>query len=127
MQVIEITAIGSGEAIASCVHLIKGITGIQYYYTEDVYCPGYFWLEVVHHRATKEQGVAFVKSYVDAEKLICFGDNLNDLSMFSLADYTYAVANAHTEVKLAASGLINSNEEDGVARFLYDLQARDEQ
>lgn len=120
-QVIEVAAIGSEEVIAACMPLIQNLPGIQCYFTEDVYCPGYFWLEVVHRQATKEQGVAFVKSYVGAEKLTCFGDNLNDLSMFGVADYAYAVANAHAEVKLAASGLIESNKDDGVARFLSTL------
>ena len=42
----------------------------------------------------------------------------NDLPLFQAADESYAVANAVPELKAAASGIIPSNEEDGVARWL---------
>ena len=54
------------------------------------------------------------------DKLVCFGDNLNDLSMFEGADECYAVSNAHESVKQIATGIIDSNNNDGVARFLAE-------
>ena len=50
--------------------------------------------------------------------IVCFGDNYNDLPMFSVADEAYAVANAAPEVRRAATGVIGSNLELGVARYL---------
>ena len=38
--------------------------------------------------------------------------------MFSACDEAYAVSNAKEEVKKAASGIISSNTENGVALFL---------
>ncbi|XEC94772.1 HAD family hydrolase [Paenibacillus tarimensis] len=52
------------------------------------------------------------------DKVVCFGDNLNDLSMFEAADEGYAVSNEHDRVKKAATQIIGSNNNDGVARFL---------
>ena len=47
-----------------------------------------------------------------------FGDALNDLPMFSIADEAYAVANALDVVKEAATKVIGSNDEDAVAEYL---------
>ena len=52
------------------------------------------------------------------EKLVVFGDSVNDLSMFRIADEAYAVAGSAEDVKAAASAVIGSNEEDAVAAFL---------
>lgn len=38
--------------------------------------------------------------------------------MFQMADESYAVANAHEELKKYATGVIASNDEDGVAKWL---------
>ena len=38
--------------------------------------------------------------------------------MFAAADEAYAVSNAIDEVKAAATGVIGSNDEDSVARFI---------
>ena len=50
-----------------------------------------------------------------------FGDETNDLSMFAVADESYAVAGANDKVKRAASGVIGSNASDGVANFLQNF------
>ena len=38
--------------------------------------------------------------------------------MFEISDDCYAVPNAMEELKAVATGIIESNEEDGVARWL---------
>ena len=43
---------------------------------------------------------------------------MNDLPMFEISDEAYAVANAVDELKAAATGIIESNEDDGVAKWL---------
>jgi len=49
---------------------------------------------------------------------VVFGDGLNDIPMFEIADEAYAVAGALDELKQHATGIIGSNEEDAVANFL---------
>ena len=51
-------------------------------------------------------------------RIVCFGDNLNDLPMFRAADECYAVANAREELKSTATGVIGSNGECGVPAFI---------
>ena len=53
-------------------------------------------------------------------RIISFGDAVNDIPMFDISDECYAVENAVDEVKAAATGIIGSNEEDGVAKWLLD-------
>ena len=45
---------------------------------------------------------------------------MNDLPLFQAAEESYATANAMPQVKAAATAVIGSNEEDGVARFLLE-------
>ena len=55
---------------------------------------------------------------VGAEKVVSFGDNLNDIEMFKASDEAYAVSNACEELKEIATGVIGSNDEDSVARYI---------
>ena len=49
-----------------------------------------------------------------------FGDGINDLEMFEVADECYAMSNAEPELKAAATKIIESNDNDGVARWLAE-------
>lgn len=49
-----------------------------------------------------------------------FGDSLNDLTMFAVADVAVAVGNALPEVKAAADKVIEANYTDSVARFIAE-------
>jgi HAD superfamily hydrolase (TIGR01484 family) len=55
------------------------------------------------------------------EAVIAFGDMPNDLPLLAWAGTSCAVANAHPEVLAAASHVIGSNDEDGVAQYLETL------
>ena len=85
---------------------------------EETYLPGVFWLELAALGATKGDGIADLRRLTGADRIVCFGDNRNDLSMFEAADESYAVANAAPEVKERATAVIDSNADDGVARWL---------
>lgn len=52
--------------------------------------------------------------------MVAFGDNLNDLPLFAAADESYAVSNAHERVRATATGVIASNAENAVVRFLQE-------
>lgn len=81
---------------------------------------GDVWLEIMPKSAGKASAVMQLKKIVGAEKIVVFGDGLNDMSMFEAADECYAVANAGEELKNAATGVIGANYEDGVARWLEE-------
>ncbi len=59
-----------------------------------------------------------LKSMLACDKVVAFGDGKNDIAMFEVADESYAVANAVDELKDKATGIIESNEADGVAKWL---------
>lgn len=85
---------------------------------EETYLEGLYWLEVAAPGSTKGTGVRTLAELTGADRIVCFGDNLNDLDMFDVADESYAVANAHPEVLARATGVIGSNADDGVAHWL---------
>lgn len=58
---------------------------------------------------------------VGRESVIAFGDMPNDLPLLSWAGTSCAVANAHPEVIAAATHVIGSNDDDGVAEYLERL------
>jgi len=82
---------------------------------------GCYFLTVLHPQADKSHGIETLREYCDFDlsNLSVFGDNLNDLGMFQLANRSIAVANAHDEVKKVADVVLpHTNDEDGVARYL---------
>ncbi|WP_416176512.1 HAD family hydrolase [Clostridium sp.] len=93
---------------------------VSCHYTEEIYSKGFFWLEITNVNANKSSAALYLKKYINADRLICFGDNLNDLPLFKVADEKYAVDNAYMELKNIATKVIGSNEEDGVAKFLRE-------
>lgn len=88
---------------------------------KDTY-DNYYWYEIYNSTASKANAVLQVKQLVGADELVCFGDNLNDISMIKAADLGIAVANAHSELKKAADLIIESNDSDGVTRYIEKRQ-----
>ena len=76
------------------------------------------WIDIHNSNASKGGAVELLRSRLGVSKVVCFGDNDNDLSMFEVADECYAPANATAEIRSAATDVIDANTEDGVARFL---------
>ena len=97
---------------------IKNIGGLRVEMYKDIYSDDFWYLEIFSETASKYNAIQFLRQKYGFEKLVCFGDNLNDLPMFDGCDECYAVANAKPELKERATAVIGSNTEDGVARFL---------
>ncbi|MBQ0075479.1 MAG: HAD hydrolase family protein, partial [Prevotella sp.] len=55
------------------------------------------------------------------EDLIAFGDSYNDLTMLQLAGKGVAMGNAEQAVKDVADYVTDTNENDGVGRFLATI------
>ena len=58
---------------------------------------------------------------IGRESVIAFGDMPNDLPLLAWAGTSCAVANAHPDVLAAATHVIGSNDDDGVAAYLEEL------
>lgn len=86
-------------------------------YQKDIYCEEQ-WLEIMPKAATKANAILQLKKLYHCDKIVSFGDGLNDIPMFKISDECYAVENAVNELKAAATAVIGSNNEDGVAKWL---------
>ena len=76
--------------------------------------------EVFPAGCDKGAGLRELRRLTKAQRIVAFGDNVNDLPLFEAANECYAVANAAAAVKQAADGVIGANTEDGVARWLTE-------
>lgn len=88
-------------------------------FQRDIYS-GEQWLEIIPKTVSKANAILQLKEYLKADRIVAFGDGKNDIEMFEIADEAYAVENAVNELKAIATGIIGSNDSDGVARWLYD-------
>ena len=77
-------------------------------------------INIVNSSVSKGNAISGLCRYlkINIEDSVAFGDDLNDMSMFRIANESYAVANADEELKKIATGIIESNENDGVAKWL---------
>ena len=120
-----VTLIDDREKIAPIYERVRNYPGWECLFQKDTYWDEY-WLEICPQNCTKARAILKLKEAFGFEKLVVFGDSVNDLSMFRSADESYAVANAIDELKEAATAVIGSNEEDAVARFLESRAAETE-
>jgi len=80
-------------------------------------------LDIMAAGTSKGTAVAEVRQLLGLEKdQVCvFGDYINDLTMFSEAGLTVAMANAHEELKSKALYVTDTNDHAGVARAIEAL------
>lgn len=116
-DVFYFTCIGEKEELQPIYDIFS--TDDRYYCTlqQELYRPE-FWCEIMPARATKAHAIRKLKELWNCDKVISFGDSVNDIPMFQASDEAYAVENAVEELKALATGVIGSNENDGVARWL---------
>jgi Cof subfamily protein (haloacid dehalogenase superfamily) len=84
---------------------------------------GSVWLDLSHREAHKGKALDVVqkKFGVTPEHTMVFGDYLNDLEMMHEARFSFAMENAHPEVKNAAKFMTRSNDNRGVLEILEQL------
>lgn len=81
-----------------------------------------FGVEVLPIDGNKASGVLNLKKYLgNVDKVVCVGDFENDISMLKVADISYAVENACSSAKAAASRITVSNEESALAKIIAEL------
>lgn len=88
-------------------------------YQQETYQSDY-WLEIMPAGTSKGAAATVLKERLGAEKLVVFGDALNDRELFRAADEAYAVENADEELKKVATAVIGYSEEDSVSKFIRD-------
>ncbi len=86
-------------------------------FQKDNYTDNYF-LEVMPKEATKAKGALRLREMLGCQRLVSFGDGINDIELFKVSDEAYAVENGEEELKKYATAVIESCDEDAVARWL---------
>jgi len=92
------------------------------------YISGDFYLQlsgnqiamIMNKQATKTNGIRLLAEQyeISLEQIIAFGDDYNDIDMLQSCGKGIAVSNALVEVKNIADEICNSNDQDGVAKWL---------
>lgn len=119
-KVTNISMIGLAEPITKIWQALNTHKHLIAYSGPALEGEKYRWMDVHHCLANKGSAVTALKKQLGASNIICFGDSDNDLSMFALADESYAPENATAEIKEVASGVIGHNNKDGIAHFLRE-------
>lgn len=100
--------------------LTRDIPGVRAQYYHDIYGEQTAILEAFSSEATKAKAMRALAGRLGADRIVAFGDNINDLPMMQEADLAVAVANARPEVKEAADIVIGPNTADSVAKFIAE-------
>lgn len=117
-KIFKLVAIGGENELRPVYEFLKAGHSLNFDFTQDIYSKAY-WLEIAHPAANKRDALCFLQKYAGADRLICFGDNLNDCPMFEIADVCLAMSNAHTALKQMSNEIIGSNNENAVAEYLH--------
>lgn len=84
----------------------------------DIFDKNIGLLELFAPGVSKAAAVRQLADEFGADRVVVFGDNLNDIPMMQVADVAVAVENALPEVKAIAHEVIGANTSDAVAHFI---------
>lgn len=100
--------------------LSKRRDNIEFTYYKDTYIEDCWYLEIYSKNANKGNGVKFLKHFLNADYVVSFGDNNNDLDMIKISDKGIAVQNAVDALKENADEIIGYNFDDAVSNYIFD-------
>lgn len=104
------------EALASDIRMKTQLSVSAY---PDIFNHSLGYIEVFAPGVSKAAAILELKRRLGAGHVTVYGDNLNDIPMFAVADEAVAVGNALPEVRKAASRVIDRNTDDAVARDIF--------
>jgi len=114
--------IGATERMSRLAYVLGKRTDCSMSFYPDITSPDSSLIEVFARGVSKAAAVKELADSLGADRIVVFGDNLNDLSMMSVADVSVAVANALPQVKEAADVVIGPNCDNSVARFIKKME-----
>ncbi|WP_430691902.1 HAD hydrolase family protein [Paenibacillus woosongensis] len=121
-KTLALTFIGELDDLLPLKEEVSSVLGdkVNHHIMKDYYIENQYFLEFSHPLAAKCEGLKMWARHMNVEtKDICiFGDNLNDLGLFEVGGKKIAVANSHADILRIADTVIESNNEDGVAKFI---------
>lgn len=83
-----------------------------------------FFLEFFNSGVSKGKAIEFIAEYcgISTTEIVGFGDGMNDMPLIRTAGFGVAMGNAFPEVKAAADYVTSTNNEDGVAKVIEQLE-----
>lgn len=108
---------------------LKGSEGNSYKYYDDykdklqVSVSGEIWLDIMDKGVNKGLAIKEIqdKLGISYEETMVFGDYLNDLEMMDQAYHSYAMENAHDDLKKVSRYIAKKNTEDGVIEKIKEV------
>ena len=116
----NISALGQREPIEQGAAMVEHEAGLVAYMGVAIEDANLCWMDIHHSAGSKGDAASRLKTDLGLERIVCFGDSDNDLSMFACADECYAPENAKAPLKAAATAVIGHHDEDGIAKFLRE-------
>lgn len=100
---------------------------INSYLGKELYCSDSYYLNITPLKATKESSLEIIAHLqgMNLKDFVVFGDQENDIEMFKVAGESCAVDNAIPELKQLATRVIDSNLDDGVAKYLQRVMIQE--
>ena len=105
-DIVAISAIGKRDPIDRVAAVVEPEKNLVAYASTALEGGDWRWIDIHHTDATKGNAVSRVRDELGATRVLCFGDGQNDLSMFAIADESFAPANAADEIKSRAGTVI---------------------
>lgn len=113
-----IFAIGRLETFQHLSIEIEKAIGYSPTYYNDIMNPGKGYFEIFAPEVSKAAAIERLKMEYGFTRVVVFGDNRNDLSMFKIADLSIAPSNAYDDVKSMADLIIGDNDSNSVVKFI---------
>lgn len=113
------TCIGDKEGLCAPYAALSRIPSLRCTFQQELYRTEY-WMEAMPAGASKATAIETLKGMLGCARVVSFGDAVNDLPMFRVSQACYAVQNAAQPLKDAATGILLSNDQDGVAHWLEE-------
>ncbi|RYV52712.1 Cof-type HAD-IIB family hydrolase [Pengzhenrongella frigida] len=117
-EVLKVAVFTFGSAAHDVAPALAGFRA-----THQVVVSGEHWADIMNTTANKGEGIRHLQAALGitrAETMV-FGDFLNDLEMMDAADYSFAMDNAHPELRARARFVAPSNSENGVVRTISSV------
>lgn len=113
---ILIFGMGEADRVEAVAERLRGVDGLSVSCYRDIFNRNVANIEVFAEGVSKASAVRRLADHIGADLVTVYGDNLNDLPMFEVADEAVAVANAMPEVLERADRIIGPNTASSVAR-----------
>ena len=121
------SALGIGDVFYFvCIDAYEKLEPLYIQFKDKYHCifqteiySGEQWLEIVPKSVSKANAILQLKELLGIEYIVAFGDGKNDIEMFEPAHFALIDGKAIDELKAIATGIIESNDSDGVAKWLH--------